>query len=167
MRAIFSAILVVLFCVGRAAADAPEPIDLSPINHAAAELVIAGQDGTERRFTPAMLEELDTFRMRTTTPWREEPANFDGVLLSDLLRASGLDDVDEIRVTAENDYTTVIPRALWETIPVLIATRVDGQPHTRRERGPIQFVISMDDYTASSIASEAHMVWMAARIEAQ
>ena len=167
MRVLFTAMIVAFLGISRAVADAPNPVDLAPISHATAELVIVDADGVERRFTPATLEELDTFRLRTTTPWREEPAEFDGVLLSDLLQAGGLAGAEEIRVTAENDYSTVIPRAVWESTPVLVATRVDGRAHTRRERGPIQFVISMQDYEASTIATEAHMVWMAARIEAQ
>ncbi len=167
MRAISFAAIIAVFLAGSVRADAPEPIELEPIDHVAAELVIAGVGGNELRFTPATLEQLSTYRVRTTTPWREEPADFDGVLLADLLRLSGLDTVEQIRVTAENDFATIIPRALWETVPVLVATRVDGRAHTRRERGPIQFVIPMADYTSSPVASEAHLVWMAARIEAE
>lgn len=163
----FSALWVTAAMATAAAAQNPEPVTLDPVTHMQAELVVMGVDGTEMRFTPADLEALGTYRLHTTTPWREEPAAFDGVLLSDILRHGGLDSVDEIRVIAENDFATTIPREVWETIPVLVATRVDGRAHTRRERGPIQFVMSMDDYTSSPLASEAHLVWMAARIEAE
>lgn len=159
--------LAALFLATTAQANTPEPITLDPIEHLPAELVIQGADGTEIRYTPAELEAFDTYRLRTTTPWREVPADFDGVLLADILARSGLDTAEEIKVTAENEFQTTIPRTLWETVPVLVATRVNGRPHTRRERGPIQFVIGMEDYTTSPIASEVHLVWMAARIEAE
>ncbi len=161
------AAIAALALVTAAAADTPQPIALEPINHSEAELIIVRSDGTKQSYTPAELETLATYRVRTTTPWRDEPADFDGVLLSDLLAQSGLHLEDAIKVIAENEFSTIMPRALWETVPVLIATRVDGRAHTRRERGPIQVVIDMDDYTASPIAGEKHLVWMVARIEAE
>jgi len=165
-NSVFASIAALLFATA-VAADPPQPVTLEPITHAEAELVIVGADGTQQSYTPASLETLTTYRMRTITPWREEPADFDCVLLSDLLEHSGLHLLDEIKVVAENDFSTTIPRALWETVPVLVATRVNGRAHTRRERGPIQFVIDMDDYQESPVAGERHMVWMAARIEAE
>ena len=85
--------------------------------------------------------------------------------MSELLEASGLSSVDAIAVTAENDYRTVIEREIWESVDILVATRVDGRPHSRRVRGPIQFVIDMDAFNASAVTSESNLVWMAARIE--
>ena len=71
-----------------------------------------------------------------------------------------------IRVVAENDYAVTIPRAVWEASPLLVATRVDGAAHSRRARGPIQFVFDMAAYEASEVITESHWVWSAARIEA-
>ena len=150
-----------------ALAQTLEPVTLEPMDLVTAELVVIGADGVEKRYSPEQLETLPTYRLRTTTPWRAEPADFDGVLLSDILKASGLDEVEAIRVTAENDFGSTLQRALWQHVPVLVATRVNGQPHTRRERGPIQFVIGAHDYAESGLATEAHLVWMAARIEAE
>ena len=75
-------------------------------------------------------------------------------------------DAEAITVTAENDFEVTIPREIWTELDVLVATRVDGAPHSRRARGPIQFVIEMDSYAASRVVREDHLVWMAARIEA-
>ncbi len=143
----------------------PRPRTLAPMDHAPAELTVAGPDGSERVYTPALLEELPTYALRTTTPWREVPAEFEGILLTDLLAANGLDSAEAITVLAENEYAVTIPRAAWEALNILVATRVDGAPHSRRARGPIQFVVAMDTYQASPIAREDYLVWMAARIE--
>lgn len=140
-------------------------VELEDISFDEAHLVVVGRDG-EVRYSPAELEGLGTYRMVTTTPWRKEPAVFEGTLLTDLLAAQGLEDVAAIRVTAENDYAVVIPREVWTLRPVLIATRVDGQAHTRRARGPLQFVFPMNDEPALDDQSfEANWVWMASRIE--
>ena len=138
---------------------------LPPIAHAQATLVVVGANGQEQAYSPADLEGFPTFRLTTATPWRDEPAEFDGVLLREVLAANGLDQVDAIVVTAENDYRTVIEREVFETMDILVATRVDGRAHSRRLRGPIQFVIDKEAFEASDKTSESNLVWMAARIE--
>ena len=145
---------------------APQKTVLTPMEHAKAEIVVVRPDGTEARYTPAELETFPTYRMETTTPWRDAPAMFEGVLLADILAENGLSEADAIMVTAENDFTSTIPRAVWQNVDVMVVTRVDGAPHSRRARGPIQFVVDMDTYRNSGLVEESHLVWMAARIEA-
>jgi hypothetical protein len=146
-------------------AGQPEPVALAAVKHAAASLEVIGTDGASKTYSPNDLETFPTYRLKTTTPWRQEAAEFEGVLLTDILAAHGLSDVPAIKVTAENDFTSVIGREVWQSVQILVATRVDGRPHSRRARGPIQFVMDMDAYSASDAASESDLVWMAARIE--
>ena len=148
-----------------AAGPAPVPVTLEPIAHGDASLTIVSPGGRETRLDIPAIEALTTYRVETTTPWRAVPAVFDGVLLADLLAAHGLDETATVLVTAENDFTTVIDRAVWQTEPMLVATRVNGAPISRREQGPILFVLEAEAYAASQVASERHLVWMAARIE--
>ena len=166
MRNIFTA-AACCFALGLAqsAMAAPKPVDLAPMHHKEAKLEVRVGDGSSAAYAPADLEAFPTYRVETTTPWREEPAVFEGILLTDLLAAHGLLDAPSIRVTAENDFTSVISREVWEAAPILVATRVDGRPHSRRSRGPIQFVVASEDYVGSPIVTEAHLVWMAAVIE--
>ena len=146
-------------------ADGPERVALQPVQFAEATLVVIDSAGTETVYTPADIEALGTYRMVTATPWRETPAVFDGGLLQDLLTRHGLDGVPAIRVIAENEFESILEREVWQAAPVLLATRVDGSPHSRRTRGPIQFVVSMEDYNDSDVIAERHLVWMASRIE--
>lgn len=165
MRTKAIAAVAVAFTMSTAHAGEPVPVKLDPIDHEEAVLVIVGSDGTSATYTPEDLETFSTYSMTTTTPWREKEADFEGVLLSDLLAKHGLDGVDSILVTAENDYTTTMERALLDSVQILVATRVDGKPHSRRARGPIQFVIDSQAYAASDLTSESNFVWMASRIE--
>ncbi len=153
------------FGLATSAMAAPKPVDLAPMHHMEAQLEVRVGDRSGTTYEPADLESFPTYRIETTTPWREEPAVFEGILLTDLLAAHGLLDAPSIRVTAENDYTTVITREVWEAAPILVATRVDGRPHSRRDRGPIQFVVPAEDYVGLSVVTESHLVWMAAVIE--
>ncbi len=142
-----------------------ERMALDPMDHNSAELTVVGPEATVT-YSPADLEAMETYRLVTHTPWREAPAAFDGVLLRDLLIANGMEGVSELRIVAENDFAITMPREVWETIPILVATRGDGMAHTRRERGPIQFVMPMDLYENADNLREGYWVWMAARIEA-
>lgn len=142
------------------------PVDLEPLRHQRATLVVVGADGVETSYTPAALESFTTYALTTKTPWREKAARFEGVLLSDILAAHGLGNTP-ILVTAENDYSTTMTRELLDSVPVMVATRVDGKAHSRRERGPIQFVIDADAATdPGGLVTDSDFVWMAARIEA-
>lgn len=141
-------------------------VDLDPITHNVASLTVVAVDGAEISYSPADLEAFQTYTLTTTTPWREIPVKFDGVLLSDVLAASGLQNSDAIVVTAENDYQTTFSKELLDSIKILVVTRANDKPHSRRDRGPIQFVIEADAFNASSLTSESNFVWMAARIEA-
>lgn len=161
----FAATALLAFSLPVAAGSFVET-DLAPINHQQASLVVVDQDGNETAYSPAELEEMATYSLTTTTPWREAPAEFQGVMLRDVLRAHGLDTAATLLITAENDYTTTLTRELVDSVDIMVATRVDGQPHSRRVRGPIQFVIDAEVFSASNLTSESNFVWMAARIEA-
>ena len=145
-------------------AEVLKPVTLEPMEHLDATLSVTARDGSEVTYSAADLEQFTTYRLETTTPWRDAPAVFEGARLSDILAAAGLEDAEAIVVMAENEYKVSIPRAAWEELNILVATRVNGGPISRRERGPIQFVVDADAYNASSIAREDFLVWMAARI---
>jgi hypothetical protein len=66
-----------------------------------------------------------------------------------------------IQVIAENDFISELPAVVWDTDNVLIATRVEGKAHTRRMRGPIQFIIPATLYENNPDMREAYLVWMA------
>lgn len=159
------ALCALLFVPSTTLADRLVRVELEPITHSEAQLVVVGADGTETAFTPADLETLPTYSLSTRTPWRDEPATFEGVRLRDLLSAAGLDAISDIRVIAENDFSTQLKAPLINSIDILVATRVNGRAHTHRERGPIQFVMHFDYYKRSPLTDEANYVWMAARIE--
>lgn len=140
------------------------PTVLQPLALEPSQLTVDGPEGAVT-YSGESLEALGAYALVTTTPWRETPATFEGVLLSDLLEQNGLAEVAAIEVTAENDYAVVIERDVWTERPALIATRVDGAPHTRKARGPLQIVFPMDaDPRTAEPVFEGNWVWLAARI---
>ena len=146
-------------------AQAMERVEVGETRFSKATLTIAGRDG-EKSYDQAGLEALGTYGLETVTPWRKQPARFVGVRLMDLLHAHGLAEVTAIRVIAENDYAVTIQREDWQQNDVLVATRVNGKGHSRRERGPIQFIFDMSSNPRlGDEVFQSNWVWMASRIE--
>ncbi|MEM7211790.1 MAG: hypothetical protein AAF479_07850 [Pseudomonadota bacterium] len=146
-------------------AQAMEPVEVAPVKFARASLIIEGVDGPAS-YDPKALEAYGTYAMTTVTPWRPDAAEFVGIRLNDLLAKHGLDAVDAIRVIAENDYAITIPNQVWSDNDVLVATRVNGRGHSRRARGPIQFIYNMSKDPSVGVETfQKNWVWMAARIE--
>ena len=116
------------------------PVELAPLEQRDGALRVIAADGTETVYTAADLEALPTYAIVTTTPWDPEPLRFEGVMLTDLLARHGLTEVS-IEVLAENDFVTQIEVEATATGDFMIATRVEGHPLSRRERGPLLFVV--------------------------
>lgn len=143
----------------------PARTDLAPLDATNATLVVqSAPDIAGVSMDLDAIEALDTYQMTTTTPWRDGPAVFEGVLLRDLLGAHGIADAPMILVRAENDFQSRIPRAVWAETDIMVATRVNGGRISRRERGPILFVVDATTYASSDLLSENHLVWMASVI---
>ena len=157
-------VLAGLFMVQTVAAAPLDPVTLEPIDYVDATLTVVDAQGQEVVYTPAALEQFTTYQLRTTTPWRDAPAVFEGVLLNDILRANGYGEDATIDIMAENDYRATFSSQVLAEVDFLVAIRVDGRPHTRRARGPIQVVVDAKLFEASELATGAHLVWMAARI---
>lgn len=91
-----------------------------------------------------MLEALESRTTVTATPWYDSARSFSGPLgkaLIDTVGASGT----MLRVTAINDYVTEIPLADLLDHPVILATRIDGERMSVREKGPIFVIYPFDE----------------------
>lgn len=101
-------------------------------------------DGSVASFDMAMLESLDAGATTTVTPWYDGARTFSGPLGSALLEAVGAEGT-MMKVTAINDYTTEVPVADFESFRVLLATKIDGEPMSVRDKGPIFIIYPFDD----------------------
>lgn len=104
-------------------------------------------DGTEAAFDIAMLDALPQRTTTTATPWYTDPQSFSGVIVKNLLDAVGAQGTT-VTVTAINDYSAEIPIEDFEANPVILASRVDGELLSIRDKGPL-FVIYPFDLDSS------------------
>lgn len=130
-------------------------------------LSVAGLDGPphELSFDRALLENLPSTRIETTTIWTEGVQSFVGVELAALLDHLGISS-GTVRVVAANDYAIEIPVAEIQPGGALLAYLQNDQPMSRRDRGPIWLVYPYDsDVDLQTELIYSRSVWQLVRIE--
>lgn len=110
-------------------------------------------------FDRAMLEELGTTTVQTSTPWTDGIQKFRGVLVRDVLDLAGAEG-KVIRAIALNDYIIDIPVADFRDYPVLLALEMNGAELKVRDKGPIWIVYPLDQFEdLKGRRTERKMVW--------
>lgn len=94
-------------------------------------------------FTMSQLEALGTETIVTSTPWTEGTPTFEGVPMSVLLEHVGAKG-ETADVMALNNYQTAIPVADFTAYPVILATKMDGEYMTVRNKGPLFIMYPFD-----------------------
>lgn len=116
------------------------------------------------RFDAAMLEALPQQTYRTATIWTEGVVEFSGPALRSVLEAVGAD-AGQVSAAAVNDYAVTLPASVIEDTVPIIATRMNNEPFSRRERGPLWIVFPYDaDPKYNLDAIYAMSIWQLVRI---
>jgi hypothetical protein len=89
------------------------------------------------------LERLPQHQFTTMTPWSDKPIHFSGPLLRDVLKVTGAQGVS-IRATAINDYRINIPVDDALRFDMIVATRMNGERMSVRDKGPLFVVYPFD-----------------------
>lgn len=114
----------------------------------------------------ALLESLDRTTIETSTIWTEGTQIFEGVSLSVLVDALGLEG-QTLRATAINDYAVDIPMSDAVEGGAIVAYKLDGAKMSVRDKGPLWIVYPYDsnaDFRTEVIYSRS--IWQLNRIEA-
>jgi hypothetical protein len=104
-------------------------------------------DGATADFDMEMLNALAGRTIVTHTPWYDGARSFNGPLGSALLEAVGASG-GTLKVTALNDYVTEIPVSDFLDHAAILATTLDGEPMSVREKGPIFIIYPFDEQPA-------------------
>ncbi|MBC7731911.1 MAG: molybdopterin-dependent oxidoreductase [Bacteriovorax sp.] len=95
-------------------------------------------------FDLALLDQLPQHSFSTKTPWYPEARKFSGVLVSDLLKAVGVQGTT-LKAVALNDYRVEIPVEDLVRHGAMIASQLDGKPIAVRDKGPLLIIYPFDD----------------------
>lgn len=99
--------------------------------------------GETVEFDLAMLDALPQRTTTTATPWYEGEQSFSGPVLLDLLNAVGAKGIS-VTVTALNDYSAEIPMEDLVAAPVILASRLNGETLSVRDKGPLFVIYPFD-----------------------
>jgi hypothetical protein len=121
-------------------------------------------DGTAQ-FDLPMLEALQGRSGKMETPWTTGNVEFSGPLFRAVLDAAGAHG-NNVKLVALNDYSAEIPVEDATTLDTMLATRMDGQIMSVRDKGPLFLVYPFDE--DSSLYNEKYFsrsVWQIKAIE--
>lgn len=122
---------------------------------------------TSAHFDLAMLKRLPPTIIATHTPWTDGLIRFKGVSVAHLLRLVAANGTHG-EFTALNDYTARIPLSDFDTFDAILAYDMNGQPMTRREKGPLWLIYPMDQHDELQAQRyRDRMVWQMRTITVQ
>jgi hypothetical protein len=101
--------------------------------------------GDKAEFDRAMLEALGTTTRQMATPWTVGEPVFEGVKMTDVLKAVGANG-DTVTATALNDYVMDIPLSDFENYPVILALKMNGEYMRIRDKGPLWIIYPHDEH---------------------
>lgn len=91
---------------------------------------------------------------------------FQGVLLRTLLASVGAaPDAESVFALALDDYSVVIPISDAYSLPVMIATRADGERMTIEQYGPIRIVYPFGPATLDPVNYAVRSIWQLSSID--
>lgn len=137
------------FCFGVAAFAALVPLqalaEQTAVPAVTGDVVLEIEiEGAETvRFDLAALEALPQHSFSTTTIWTEGAREFSGPPLAAVMAAAGLG-MEPIYAYASNGYGVTLTFPPGDELTPIIATRIDGQPISRREKGPLWVMFPFD-----------------------
>ena len=111
------------------------------------------------------LERLERTVVKTSTPWHDGVATFEGVRLRDVLKHTGATG-SALRVTALNRYATDIPFDDVLQHDVILAYKLNGNYMSIKDRGPLFIIYPFDSNPAlKNDKFFVRSVWQVASIE--
>lgn len=161
----FLSLVVLLFASAARADDLPLPQG-EVILTVSGNITRTNGEGVAR-FDRAMLENLEQATITATTPWFDDVHDFSGPLGAALMEAVGAQG-DTLRVIALNDYAATVPTADLRDLGVVLATHLDAQIMSVRDKGPLFLIYPFDDNP--DLFDETYFgrsVWQIARIDVQ
>ncbi|MDC0611946.1 molybdopterin-dependent oxidoreductase [Vibrio sp.] len=133
----------------------------------ASELNLVSNTGTNiAAVTLEQLSQLPQQKFTIELPWVKGQHTFIGVKLTDLLSSLNIKNVDAVRLTALNDYTSEISIEDITQYQPIITYKMDGGMMTVRKKGPFWMLYDLSKYPdLTSLKYQSHMVWQLKSIQ--
>lgn len=124
-----------------------------------------GPGSAELTLDRQALLSLPQNRLETQVPWHDEPAHFEGPLLSSLIEHLGIRG-ETLIVTGLDGYSTRVSLAESDVMGAMLAHRCNGTPLDIREFGPL-LLLYPEGHGLSSQQRMFRTVWQVTHINVQ
>lgn len=98
-------------------------------------------------FSMETLEQLGVVEYTLEDPFLGRTVTYQGVLISSIFEAAKVTEgAKTVKAVALNDYSVDIPIDELRTMPVILATRIDGERMAVADKGPLEIVFPYHAY---------------------
>ena len=145
-------------------------LSIGPSGFAAAAgpaLQLVGVDNQTLDLSLEQLEAMPQVIVATENEFSDGVVNYRGPMVREVLALVGLDQLDQVRFTAANDYFVDIPTEDFTDYDAILAMEADGEKLGRREKGPLWLMYPISDH--SELRDPIYLrrlIWQVVRIEA-
>jgi hypothetical protein len=134
---------------------------------AGADLELISADRTTLGLSLEALAALPQTTVVTENEFANGKVAYRGPLMRDVLARLGLDAVEQVRLTAANDYFVDIPTEDFRAYDAILALEADGKRLSRRDKGPLWLMYPISDHAELNDAVYLRrLIWQVVRIEA-
>ncbi len=128
------------------------------------QVTTSDNDATVIELSLEALDTLEQVTFSTTTIWTDGDVQFSGVPLKALLADLEVDG-KSLEMVALNDYAVTMPVADLEDGAPILATRMDGETMSVRDKGPYWVVFPYDsDPKYNTETNYARSIWQLNRL---
>lgn len=165
-RAVIFALGILTFIPEAISYDAP-PSHLPVEKRQDSASILINHGPTSQSVSLSSLEQsLPMYAVKGLASPDETLTEYQGVLMSDVLRKVGASEAKVLTLRATDGYAVEIARKDWEKWPLLIATRHEDAPLKLRSRGPARLIYPIELYPEISRAYVYNKsIWMLEVIE--
>lgn len=118
---------------------------------------------TPKMITPRQLEkDVGIFKVHLYNPWDKKAADYEGVLIDQLVKRYGQKDISRLKLKAIDNYEVDLSKDLWSKERILLVTKINGKYIPVSEKGPLRIVFV--DYNDKKAEHLDLWMWMIKKI---
>lgn len=122
--------------------------------------------GEEKQLGQAEILEFEQIEISTANEFIDGTRLFKGPLMREVLNMCGAGNAHTVRLIAANDYQVEINTEEFLTYDVILAHSVDGEPLSRRDKGPLWLIYPMSDNPElEDPVFNSRLIWQVVRVE--
>jgi hypothetical protein len=117
-------------------------------------------------YSLAQISQMQDSKIVTATPWTKGKTSFQGIAIATLLKSLHVKNYTKLKISALNQYWSMIPRTDIEKYNPILAIKQNGKYMPIRNKGPIWVIYPLSESDElHNKALHSRMVWQVSKIE--